>query len=163
MDDFQRYIRYGEAEGEPSADAVGALVGKYPWFTAAREVYGHVSGTEEPLQRLLRQNRGLSSLLRPYIDVARLTEVTEGEIIDRFLRMEEYRIVADESGNDDAEIKTEADIDGEDDIVSEELAEVYAAQGLKEEAIEIYRKLSLRNTEKSVYFAEKIEKLANNN
>ena len=112
---------------------------------------------------LLRQNRGLSSLHRPHIDTELLTEVTEGEIIDRFLRMDDYRIVADEGGSDDTEIKTEADIDGDDDIVSEELAEVYAAQGLKEEAIEIYRKLSLRNTEKSVYFAEKIEKLANNN
>ncbi len=163
MNNFQRYIRYGEEEGAPSAEAVGALVDKYPWFTVAREVAEHLSGAGDPIQMLLRQNRGLSSLHRPHIDTELLTEVTEGEIIDRFLRMDDYRIVADEGGSDDTEIKTEADIDGDDDIVSEELAEVYAAQGLKEEAIEIYRKLSLRNTEKSVYFAEKIEKLANNN
>lgn len=163
MDDFQRYILYGEEAGAPSMETLDALAGSYPWFTAAREVAGRVSGAETPLQLLLRQNRGLSAPYRHGIDTAALTEVTDGEIIDRFLRMDDYRIVADENGSDDTEIKTEADIDGEDDIVSEELAEVYAAQGMKEEAIEIYRKLSLRNREKSVYFAEKIEKLANNN
>ena len=70
--------------------------------------------------------------------------------------------MADEAADSDV-VRTEAELDDEDDIVSEELAEVYAAQGMKEDAIAIYRKLSLLNTEKSVYFAEKIEKLSKNN
>ena len=92
------------------------------------------------------------------IDIAKLTEVTADDIIDRFLRSDNYRIVAEEDGPAE-EILTEAEFSGEDDLVSEELAEVYLAQGLKDMAKETYRKLSLLNPEKSVYFAELIAKL----
>ena len=92
------------------------------------------------------------------VDIAKLTEVTADDIIDRFLRSDNYRIVAEEDGPAE-EILTEAEFSGEDDLVSEELAEVYLAQGLKDMAKETYRKLSLLNPEKSVYFAELIAKL----
>ena len=70
----------------------------------------------------------------------------------------DYRIVAEEGEADD-EVKTVADFDDEDDLVTEELAEIYRQQGLNDEACAIYRKLSLRNPEKSVYFAELIRKM----
>ena len=89
------------------------------------------------------------------VDISKLTEITADDIIDRFLRSDNYRIVAEEDGPAE-EILTEAE---EDDLVSEELAEVYLAQGLKDMARETYRKLSLLNPEKSVYFAELIAKL----
>lgn len=92
------------------------------------------------------------------IDIAKLTEITDDDIIDRFLRSDNHRIVADEEGPA-VEICTEAEFSGEDDLVSEELAEVYVAQGLNDMAKETYRKLSLLNPEKSVYFAELIAKL----
>ena len=58
-------------------------------------------------------------------------------------------------------MKTVADFDDEDDLVTEELAEIYRQQGLNDEvAAAIYRKLSLRNPEKSVYFAELIDEIA---
>lgn len=50
-------------------------------------------------------------------------------------------------------------ISREDGIVSESMAVVYEKQGKFKEAINIYRKLSLNNPEKSIYFADKIENL----
>lgn len=45
------------------------------------------------------------------------------------------------------------------DVVSEALAEVYVLQRKIQKAIDMYRKLSLQNPEKSIYFAHKIETL----
>ncbi|MBS1774213.1 MAG: tetratricopeptide repeat-containing protein [Bacteroidetes bacterium] len=45
----------------------------------------------------------------------------------------------------------------EDDLASESLAEVHVKQGRYDKAIEMYRKLSLRNPQKKAYFARKIE------
>ena len=128
----------------------------YPWCTVLRVV----SDNNSPLQRLLATNRGVSQIELLEIDVESLTEVTSGQLIDRFLKMDDYRIVAEE-GDDAESIVTEASFDDEDDIVSEEIAEIYVAQGLKMQAIEIYRKLSLLNPKKSAYFADQIEKLSN--
>ena len=96
------------------------------------------------------------------IDIEQLTRITSSDIIDRFLRAESHRIVAEE-GEVEREITIEAEFSEEDDMVSEELAEVYLAQGLKDMAIETYRKLSLLNPEKSIYFAEIISKIDSNN
>ena len=83
--------------------------------------------------------------------------LTSEEVIDRFLREEDLRIVADEHAPEE-EVRTEPDLDEEDEVVSEELAEIYLSQGLRDKAAAIYRKLSLLNPEKSVYFAELIRK-----
>lgn len=45
------------------------------------------------------------------------------------------------------------------EVLTESIAEVYARQGLKEKAREVYLKLSLQNPSKSTYFAAKIFKL----
>lgn len=45
------------------------------------------------------------------------------------------------------------------DVLTESIAEVYARQGLKEKAREVYLKLSLLNPGKSAYFAAKISNL----
>ena len=129
---------------------------RYPWCTLLRVV----SDNNTPLQRLLATNRGVSQMELLDIDVESLTEVTSGQLIDRFLKLDDYRIVAQE-GDDAESIVTEAAFNDEDDIVSEEIAEIYVAQGLKMQAIEIYRKLSLLNPKKSAYFADQIEKLSN--
>ena len=129
---------------------------KYPWCTLLRAV----EDNHTPLQSLLASSRGVSALELADIDVDSLATVTSGQLIDRFLKMDNYRIVA-EAGDDAEEITTEANFDDEDDLVSEELAEIYAQQGLKMQAIEIYRKLSLLNPKKSAYFADQIEKLKN--
>ena len=125
-------------------EQIAELLAKYPWYEAAR-----VAKLQSAPQRYT-------------VDAEKIAEESEGEIISRFLRKGDYRIVAQE-GEVEGDVLTEAEIDDEDDLVSEELAEIYLAQGLKSEAVEIYRKLSLLNSEKSVYFAEKIENIENNN
>ena len=126
----------------------------YPWCTTLRAV----KCADSPLQNLLATARGVGLLQLKGIDVERLAAVSNAELISRFLKMDDYRIVA-EDGEVETEVKTEADFDDDDDLVSEELAEIYAKQGLNSEAIEIYRKLSLLNPKKSAYFAAQIEKL----
>ena len=51
----------------------------------------------------------------------------------------------------------------EDGLASESLAEIYIKQGKQDKAIEMFRKLSLRNPEKSLYFAQKIEEISKEN
>jgi hypothetical protein len=132
--------------GEVDVAALKDVLAKYPWFEAARA--------------LEKQSQNEANT-RYSVDVEKIAEESSGEIISRFLRKGDYKIVAEE-GDVEGEILVEANIDEEDDLVSEELAEVYLLQGLKSEAVEIYRKLSLLNPEKSVYFAEKIENIENN-
>ncbi len=96
------------------------------------------------------------------IDIEKLTEISSEDIIERFLKKDNLRITVNESV-DIEEVVTLAEFDDDDDIVSEELAEVYLQQGLKDEAKATYRKLSLLNPEKSIYFAELIAKIESNN
>ncbi len=47
----------------------------------------------------------------------------------------------------------------EDGLASESLAEIYIKQGKYDKAMDMYRKLSLRNPQKNAYFARKIEEV----
>jgi tetratricopeptide (TPR) repeat protein len=47
----------------------------------------------------------------------------------------------------------------EDGLASESLAEIYIKQGKYDKAMDMYRKLSLRNPQKNAYFARKIEEI----
>lgn len=82
------------------------------------------------------------------------------EVIDRFLAEEPKRIVPRE-GIPQGDMSAESVAD-DDDPASEELAEIYLAQGLTKRAKAIYAKLSLLYPEKSVYFAEIIDRIDKN-
>lgn len=145
------------ADGCWSDERLDELVGRYGWCTPLRVLRARRRGEADLRTRIVAAARPL-----PYgggrIDREALCRVEPEDLIDRFLREGGHRIVADEKGPAE-EIRTEAEIGGEDDLVTEELAEIYAAQGLCAEAIAIYRKLSLLNPEKSVYFASLIDKI----
>jgi hypothetical protein len=51
----------------------------------------------------------------------------------------------------------------EDGLMSESLAEIYVKQGKIDKAVEMYRKLSLRNPQKNAYFADKIKEILKEN
>ena len=134
------------------------LVHSQRWGSEASQVKEEVEGCTHSVKELIvKPNIKLKD-----INVEELTRITSSDIIDKFLRVENHKIVAQE-GDVESEITTEPTLSDDDDMVSEELAEVYLAQGLNDMAIETYRKLSLLNPEKSVYFAGLIEKIDKNN
>ncbi|WP_295915369.1 hypothetical protein [uncultured Alistipes sp.] len=162
MADLKRYIASPGGK-KPAVEELDALIACYEWFDLARIVREVVSGAEDPRLAVTAPWRAQSSLRAAQIDAAAVLRLSSDDIIDRFLQEEDLRIVAagDDPGGE--EVRTEAELDDDDEVVSEELAEIYLAQGLRDKAIAIYRKLSLLNPEKSVYFATLIGKLENNN
>lgn len=161
MTDFQRHI----AQAEPiEIKALDLLVARYPWFSAARIIRRRLTGMADVRCDVLAACRPETAAAPQPIDIEALTLVTEDDIIDRFLKIDDYRIVSD-GAEADGEVRTESSHEDEEELVSEDLAEIYLAQGLNDQAIDIYRKLSLLNSEKSVYFAgliAKIERKQNN-
>ena len=160
MESFKHYIAtLGKAEIAP--ETLDAIVERYGWFTAARAARAHRNGQSDSVLNLSLIGRTLPPMAHQCVDIERLLSLSQEQIIEKFLHLDNYRIVADENqtSEEDNEIRTEADFDEDDDLVTEELAEVYLSQGLKSEAIAIYRKLSLLNPKKSIYFAELIEQI----
>ncbi len=150
-----------QAAGFPQTELDAALK-TAPWFMPLRVLRGRMTGEIDPWVSLLAPWRTESLLCRQRIDADELLRRSSEEIIDTFLQERDLRIVAQE-GEPDGEVRLQPDLDEDDEIVSEELAEIYLAQGLRDRAVAIYRKLSLLNPEKSVYFAELIRKTENNN
>lgn len=162
MATLEEYIASSGAAGAVPEQELDALLARYEWFTVARYIRAAQRGETVPSDERLRfaaADRAAVPDIGAAIDRQRLTALSSDDIIDDFLRAGDYRIVAEE-GEADAEVKTVADFDEEDDLVTEELAEIYRRQGLKDEACAIYRKLSLQNPEKSVYFAELIDEIS---
>ena len=161
MDTLRDYIAAEGAAPQPDVRAIDELLNRCEWFTAARAVREHLTNETDLRLTAVSAGRGVSSLRLREVDAGRLTAVSADDIIDRFLQQQDLRIVADEEG-EVGEIVTEAQLDDDDDSVSEQLAEIYLAQGMDDKAAEIYRKLSLLNPEKSVYFAQIIDKIGKN-
>ena len=134
------------------------LVERYPWFTTARLRLLRERGIEtaDAFSRLLAELHPTATIKRQEIDVETMCRLSTGDIIDRFLKRNDYRITAEDGDADDI---SKVEIEDVDDLVSEELAELYANQHLYAEAIDTYRKLSLLNSEKSIYFAGLIAQL----
>jgi hypothetical protein len=142
---------------DASNNDIEQIVARYPWWSAARlRLYRAKGAKSDPKTELVAILHPLGAIARHDIDFAKLTTLSHDELIDKFLTLDNYRITAEDG---DAEELDEAKFDDEDDIVSEELAEIYLNQGLYSEAIDTYRKLSLLNSEKSIYFAGLIAKI----
>lgn len=86
----------------------------------------------------------------------------KAELIDRFIQSEPAmpKITAIPAG-DIKDLSQETKLDKE-ELFSETLAKIYVKQQLYEKAIATYIKLSLKYPEKSVYFANRIEKIKEN-
>ena len=131
------------------------LLEQYPWWSALRLAVARNSEGEikDAATRLIAMLHPTATLRLEEIDLERLHHVSEEDIIERFLKLDDYRIVAKDG--DDSDLAT-PELEDDEELVSEEIAEIYEKQGLYAEAIATYRKLSLLNSEKSIYFARLI-------
>ena len=161
MSDLKTYFAAPGRAETPSAAEAGDLAVRFPWFLPGRILRETLTGESDPRVALTAPWRAESSLRMPDVDASALDRLSSDEIIDRFLKEENLRIVAQE-GEPEEEVQIRPELEEDDEVVSEELAEIYLAQGLRDRAVAIYRKLSLLNPEKSVYFAELIGKIENN-
>ena len=75
------------------------------------------------------------------------------EVIEKFLQETPSRR-SPATGTLPGEDLSRESVTEDPDLISEELAEIYAKQGFYSKASEIYTRLSLLYPEKSVYFAE---------
>ena len=135
------------------------MVTRHPWWSGARLAVVRSKGAAnvDEVSRLVALMHPTATIALESIDIEKLTYMSPDDLIDRFLHRGGKRIVAEEG---DAEDMSMADLGNDDDMVSEDLAEIYLNQGLYEQAIDTYRKLSLVNSKKSIYFAELIEEIS---
>jgi hypothetical protein len=135
-----------------------SVVSRYPWWNGARLAVARKveAANYDAATRLVAMLHPTALIPCRDIDASRLTHLTTDDLIDRFLKRGDYRIVAEEGAADDL---ATSKFEDEDEMISEDLAEIYKNQGLYSDAIEIYRKLSLLNSEKSIYFAELIAEI----
>ena len=143
-----------------SEEALERLCRRYPWFRPLCIEQQRRGGVPSAVVSVVAPWRVESSLVQGAVDAEQLLHLSTEDLIDRFLSEENLRIVAEE-GEVVNEVQTEAQLSDDEELVSEDLAEIYLAQGLRDEAKAIYRKLSLLNPEKSVYFAELIDRIEN--
>jgi hypothetical protein len=91
---------------------------------------------------------------------------TSDDIVDKFLASSQKISIEPENDKyEDGETAENIDTEtiNEDDFVTETLAKIYAEQGYISKAIEVYEKLSLQDSKKSIYFAALIEGLRKRN
>jgi tetratricopeptide (TPR) repeat protein len=148
---------YNKGKATEDSSALASLKERYPWWNTPRLMAVRANGdAKEATDRLVAMLHPQATIAFESIDPAIITRLSEEDIIDRFLLRGDYRIVAEDGDADDiSKLENEED----EDMVSEELAEIYEKQGLYDEAITTYRKLSLLNSEKSIYFAGLIAKI----
>ncbi len=133
------------------------LITRYPWWRTPRlALIRREASSADSKTQLIRLLHPTLAIATKEVNIEQMTQLTADDLIERFLHCDDLRIVAEEG---DAEDMANIEIEADDDMVSEDLAEIYEKQGLYSQAIDTYRKLSLLNSEKSIYFARLIAEI----
>lgn len=157
MKELLAYLADPDSMDELAQARLRRILKRYPWFSTARLLLSKASRHSDPLVQLRYLGRPLPEVLLEKPTEAHFTGGRTLDVISRFLaRTEEPapQSVSVEPGDLAA-----GSVEEDPDLVSEELARIYLDQGLESKARDIYAKLSLLYPEKSVYFAEIIDRI----
>lgn len=140
-------------------------------YTSDREyLKEHLAIAREHLQREKQQQMAKSEKsydiiteIDSYKEENLSSNPTKEELINRFLKIENPKIVKDDSSEENENIDKAIRKSAKDDfkVVTETMAKIYLKQGNKEKAMQIYQQLMTSNPKKSIYFANQIEKIKN--
>ena len=168
-----------------SAQELQQLLEDHPWFTVARrEALSRQGGDEDALRRAVGRD-AVFFLSRDQVLRILTGKVCpeDGQAPEKPARPQYYVVGGDyfgqadfdrleqegfsvvtpvfgaRAGSVDVPPAVAEEVDADRTMVSETLAEIYAAQEIYGRAVEIYKKLILLYPEKSAYFASLIEKV----
>ncbi len=170
MKRLEELVRHPESLGAQDREMLEEVLKSHPWFEIPAFLLmklALVTGDG----KLLSDMRGRLALrlaagpIPPFLlDEPDQTGRRETlEVIDRFLSVENKKIVPDPLRSEDQPDLAAYPDTPQTEAVSDLLAGIYLKQGLTDKALNVYRKLSLKFPEKSVYFADIIEEIKKNN
>ena len=115
-----------------------------------QQIREHIFNLQDPEEKLSEQFDGNAKVFKvPH---------KEDAIIEKFIK-EDPQIRPPTADKINSENKARKSAEDNSGFVSETLAKIYTEQGLYHKALDTYKKLSLKYPEKSLYFANLIEKL----